>query len=157
MGRIFLQRHYRWAREEKTSPGEDKANFISVLQLLATLSEALRLLENSNGCYLFLCIYPGRLGSLRQTQTLPASLLLPGSSAAAPGHTMCQSRSAGETLTPGKQEELAASEPSDRAPWLCPLRKGGAVSCPWAEEKQISPGLCGLWLSEEQKTNQPSS
>lgn len=104
---------------------QDKANFLSVLQLLATLSETLRLLENSNSCYLFLCIYPGQLGSLRQTQTPPASLLPPGNSAAAPGHAMCQSRAAGETLTPGKWEELAASELSDRALRLCPLRKGG--------------------------------
>lgn len=129
-GVILLQHCYRWTKEQKTSPEEDKANFMSVLQLLATLSEALRLLENSNSCYLFLYVYPGRLGSLRQTQTPPASLLPPGSSAAAPGHAMCQSRSAGETLTPGKREELAASKLSDWAPWLCPLRKGGLRAGP---------------------------
>lgn len=35
------------AREQRICPGEDKANFISILQLLAALSEALRLLKNS--------------------------------------------------------------------------------------------------------------
>lgn len=141
------------AREQRLCPGEDKANLISIQQLLAALSEALRLLKSSNSCYLFICIYPGQLGSLRQTPPPPRSLLLPGSSAASPGHWMCQSRSAGETLTPGKWEELAAPELSV----ALPVVRRGAVSCPWAEEKQISPGPRGLWFLEEQKTNRRSS
>lgn len=126
---------YRWARERETSPGEDKTNIISALRLLAMLSRALRLLENSRGCYLFLCTSPGQPGSLRRAPTPLAPLLPPGSSAAAP----CASAGLRGRLTPGKQEELAVCELSDWDLWLCPLWKGGALSCPRAEEKQISP------------------
>lgn len=80
----------------------------------------------------------------------------------------------GETLTPGKWEELAASKACHRAPWLCPLQKGGLRAAPglrrsrslwafavfgfWRRRKQISPAheevpggtvLCGTCFSSD--------
>lgn len=146
---------YRWVREWETSLEEDEAHFISVLQLLTTLCGASRLLENSNSCYLFLCT-SGQLGSLRHMRTALAPWLSPSSSAAAPGCAMYQSRSSEEALAwkTGGIGSLWAVRPGSAA---LPFMRRGAVSCPEAEEKQISSGPCGLWLLEQQRTNQPCS
>lgn len=150
-GGMLPQHLYRWAREWQTSPGGHKASFVSVLQLLATFSEALRLLENSNGCYLFLRLYPGCLGSLKETQTPPShpcshqatQLLLP--------ETRCARAGLGRDSHAWKMGGIGSLQTVSPGSVALPFAERGA------EEKQISLGLCGLWHLEEQKTNQPSS
>lgn len=146
---------YRWVREWETSLKEDKAHFISALQLLTMLCGASRLLENSNGCYLFLCTSPGQLGRLRQTQTALAPWLLPSSwSCFSRTHDVPEQVFRGSSCLENRRNWPPLSQ-SDSA--ALPFVRRGAVICPEAEEKQISPGPCGLWLLEQQRTNQPSS